>query len=137
MPQPDPDDPGDVDAPLPKRRRTFRINLSPLEKLGKPLEGILSTLDGGSSDAPDGSDNRANPVANLKERLRGRAPLNDLDRRFGHPALDAPLWTTMVFAEQEGLLSQVYERRDVRPVRVSPTLHFLFPQTCRLSLTFL
>ncbi|KAL7410391.1 hypothetical protein BDY24DRAFT_443999 [Mrakia frigida] len=83
--------------------------LAPVHNILRPLEGILGKLDGG--EGADGSDNHANLVTNLEARLRGLPSSEDADARFSHPALDAKLFSVMVFARHEKLLEQVYEGR--------------------------
>lgn len=58
-----------------------------------PLDGVLSALDGGLKQDPT-SDNRANKIDNLEDRLNATSAVAT-DARFGHPALDAKLLTVV------------------------------------------
>lgn len=113
--QGDSDDEGNSDS---RRHDSLRRKLA---KLARPLDGVLAAIDGGGGDGSnDGEpDNRPAAASELQRRLRTLAPKHDLDRQFGHPALTAPLWTPMIFARHERLLTQVYEGRPIRRIEVS------------------
>lgn len=126
-PQPEPTDVAlddgdddDDDAASPTGAAVFRQKLAhPFRKLSRPLDKVLASLDDAGDATDDGLDSRPSAIDPLDRRLRAIAPRQDLDRRFGHPALDAPLWTTMVFKRHEALLPQVYQGRGVAQTSVS------------------
>lgn len=120
-PQPEPTDVAlDDGAASPTRAAVFRQKLAhPFRKLSRPLDKVLASLDDAGDATDDGLDSRPSAIDPLDRRLRAIAPRQDLDRRFGHPTLDAPLWTTMVFKRHEALLPQVYQGRGVAQTSVS------------------
>jgi len=112
------DETGDSDdeaASGPERHGSLRRKLA---KLARPIDSVLATIDGGGEGSSDGPDNRPATASELQARLRTLAPKHDLDRRFGHPALTAALWTPMIFARHERLLAQVYESRPIKQIEV-------------------